>query len=173
MGVPLSGNMVRLRDPVAADVAILAAIRAHPDVYRWWRGGHDLLATVIEEINEETVHSLVVELDGRTVGLIQWGQESDPDYRHANIDIYLDPAVHGRGIGSDAVRTLAAHLFSDHGHHRVVIDPAAHNAAAIACYRKVGFRAVGVMRQYERGPDGTWHDALLMDLIADEFSYAA
>ena len=39
------------------------------------------------------------------------------------------------------------------------------NAAAIASYAKVGFRPVGVMRQYERGPDGTWHDGLLMDLL--------
>jgi aminoglycoside 6'-N-acetyltransferase len=25
------------------------------------------------------------------------------------------------------------------------------------------------MRDYERGPDGTWHDGLLMDLLAREF----
>jgi aminoglycoside 6'-N-acetyltransferase len=25
-----------------------------------------------------------------------------------------------------------------------------------------------VMRSYERGPDGTWHDGLLMDLLATE-----
>jgi aminoglycoside 6'-N-acetyltransferase len=51
-----------------------------------------------------------------------------------------------------------------------VIDPAADNAAAIACYRKVGFRPVGIMRQYERGPEGEWHDGLLMDLLAAELS---
>jgi aminoglycoside 6'-N-acetyltransferase len=27
---------------------------------------------------------------------------------------------------------------------------------------------VGVMRRYERGPDGTWHDGLLMDLLPEE-----
>jgi aminoglycoside 6'-N-acetyltransferase len=27
---------------------------------------------------------------------------------------------------------------------------------------------VGVMRAYERGDDGTWHDGLLMDLLAGE-----
>jgi aminoglycoside 6'-N-acetyltransferase len=27
---------------------------------------------------------------------------------------------------------------------------------------------VGVMRQYERGADGSWHDGLLMDLLAAE-----
>ena len=34
---------------------------------------------------------------------------------------------------------------------------------------RVGFCAVGVMRDYERGPDGSWHDGLLMDLLAREF----
>ncbi len=76
--------------------------------------------------------------------------------------------MHGRGIGSDAVRTLARHLIVDRGHHRLVIDPAADNAAAIRCYSKVGFKPVGVMRRYERGDDGAWHDGLLMDLLADE-----
>jgi aminoglycoside 6'-N-acetyltransferase len=33
----------------------------------------------------------------------------------------------------------------------------------------VGFKSVGIMRKYERGPDGSWHDSLLMDLLADEF----
>jgi aminoglycoside 6'-N-acetyltransferase len=102
------------------------------------------------------------------VGLIQWSEETDPQYRHASIDIYVDPAVHGQGIGTDAVRTLARHLITDHGHHRLVIDPAADNAVAIACYAKVGFRPVGIVRRYERGPDGEWHDGLLMDLLAQE-----
>jgi aminoglycoside 6'-N-acetyltransferase len=84
------------------------------------------------------------------------------------MDIYLDPAVHGRGVGTDALRTLARHLFVDHGHHRIEIDPAVDNAPAIRCYTKVGFRPVGVMRKAERGNDGTWHDSLLMDLLADD-----
>ena len=33
---------------------------------------------------------------------------------------------------------------------------------------KVGFRPVGVMRRYERGPDGEWHDGLLMELLAED-----
>jgi aminoglycoside 6'-N-acetyltransferase len=63
---------------------------------------------------------------------------------------------------------MARHLFDDHGHHRLEIDPAVDNHAAIACYTKVGFRPVGIRRQSERGSDGVWHDALLMDLLAGE-----
>ena len=91
-------------------------------------------------------------------------------YRHAGMDIYLDPTMSGKGLGTDAVRTLARHLTGALGHHRLVIDPAADNAAAIRSYAKVGFQPVGVMRRYEQGPDGTFHDGLLMDLLADELT---
>ena len=50
----------------------------------------------------------------------------------------------------------------------MTIDPAVDNAAAIRSYSKVGFRPVGVMRPYERGADDSWHDNLLMDLLADD-----
>jgi aminoglycoside 6'-N-acetyltransferase len=164
----LVGDRVRLRPPHEADVEGLAAIRAHPDVHRWWRGGDDLVAAVRDDLAEPDSTPLIIELDGQTIGWIQWSAQDEPDYRHAGIDLYLDPTHHGHGLGTDAVRTLARHLVVDRGYHRIVIDPAADNVAAIRAYSKVGFRPVGVMRRYERGADGTWHDGLLMDLLADE-----
>jgi aminoglycoside 6'-N-acetyltransferase len=50
----------------------------------------------------------------------------------------------------------------------LTIDPAAANETAIRVYTKVGFRPVGVLRNYERAADGTWHDGLLMDLLEGE-----
>jgi len=163
----LEGAVVRLRPATRADIPDLVKIRRTPEVYAHWRGGDDLVAAVEEDFAEPAT-AYVIELDGGVVGWIQWEAEEDPDYRHARMDIYVDPAVHNRGVGTDAVRTLARHLIVDHGHHRLTIDPAAHNAAAIRCYSKVGFRPVGITRQSERGPDGTWHDGLLMDLLAGE-----
>ncbi len=153
---------------MTSDVVELARIRATPEVLRWWRGGEDMAAAVTEDLAEEGTETFVIEHEGRIAGAIQWSAENEPDYRHAGIDIYLDPTLHGRGLGTDAIRTLARHLIADQGHHRLVIDPAADNAAAIRCYSKVGFRPVGVMRSYERGLDGTWHDGLLMDLLGDD-----
>lgn len=164
----LQGELVRLRPPMNADIPRLVEIRRTPQVYERWRGGDDLTAEVERDFEEPDVVGYVIEFEDRVVGWVQWGAEEDPDYRHANLDIYVDPAVHGRGVGSDAIRTLARHLFVDHGHHRLAIDPAAANSAAIRCYSKVGFRPVGVMRRYERDADGTWHDNLLMDLLAEE-----
>ena len=51
-----------------------------------------------------------------------------------------------------------------------MIDPAAHNERAIRCYEKVGFKRVGVMREYWRDPEGVWRDGLLLDLLADELT---
>jgi aminoglycoside 6'-N-acetyltransferase len=164
----LHGEQVTLRPAATPDVPELARIRSTPEVLRWWRGEEDMTAAVTEDLAEEGTETFVIQHDGRVAGAIQWHAEEEPDYRHAGIDIYLDPALHGRGLGADAIRTLARHLIDDLRHHRLVIDPAADNAAAIACYTKVGFRPVGVMRNYERGLDGTWHDGLLMDLLAEE-----
>jgi aminoglycoside 6'-N-acetyltransferase len=162
----LRGSEVRLRVAAISDVPDLARIRATPEVWARWRG-EDVAADTREAIEDESLTYYVIEVDGRVVGGIQWAAEEDPEYRHASIDIFVDPAVHGRGIGADAVRTLATSLIDDEGFHRLVIDPAADNAAAIRCYEKVGFRPVGIMRQYERGEHG-WHDGLLMDLLAAE-----
>ena len=150
------------------DVPRMLEILTAPGVARWWPGV--TLEECRETIADPDVHAFVIEHGAETIGFIQYSEELEPDYRHASIDVSLHDQWHGQGLGTDAVRTLARHLLDDCGHHRVTIDPAAGNARAIRCYEKAGFQAVGVMRQYERGADGTWHDGLLMDLLADDLT---
>jgi aminoglycoside 6'-N-acetyltransferase len=166
-GDRLLGDRVVLRPAGSADIPALVPIRETPEVRRYWRGGADLAADIVEGLDDPDSTAYVVELAGRIVGWVQWSAEEDPDYRHASIDIYLDRPCTG-GLRTGALRTLVRHLVVDHGHHRIDIDPAVDNAAAIRCYEQVGFRPVGVLRRAERGIDGSWHDCLLMDLLADE-----
>ncbi|HEY7034540.1 MAG TPA: GNAT family protein [Thermomicrobiales bacterium] len=166
----ISGERVLLRTPVDTDVPRLAEILADPAVAGWW--GHwdrDRVRREIVHRGDETV-PFAIELDGRVIGYIQYSEDNDPDYRRAGIDLFLHPAWHGRGLGADALRTLARYLFDVRGHHRLTIDPAADNHRAIRSYRRVGFRPVGIMRRYERGPDGTWHDGLLMDMLREDLT---
>jgi aminoglycoside 6'-N-acetyltransferase len=163
----LRGERVLLRPLTAEDVPKVAAIQAQPGVARRW-GEPDDAELHAKAAGTDDCTAFAIEQDGEVVGLIQYHEEDDPMYRHAGIDLFLSEDVHGRGLGTDAVRTLALHLVQDRGHHRLVIDPAADNAPAIRAYEKAGFRPVGVMRRYERSPDGEWHDGLLMDLLADE-----
>ncbi|HYY07654.1 MAG TPA: GNAT family protein [Actinomycetota bacterium] len=160
----LRGPRIVLRRTRSDDVQPLRAIRDEPEVSRWW--GTLQPGELEGFVAEET--AFAIEVDGEVIGAIQYAEEEDPMYRHAGIDVYVTAARHRHGYGSEAVRVLARYLIEERGHHRLTIDPAAANAAAIAAYQKVGFRPVGVMRSYERGPDGTWHDGLLMDLLADE-----
>jgi aminoglycoside 6'-N-acetyltransferase len=158
---------VRLRPLAAEDVPQLVAIQAQPSVARWWGEPQD--ADYEEKLSgAEGVTAFAIEVDGEVVGLIQYHEDHDPMYRHAGIDLFLSEAAQGQGLGLDAVRTIAHHLIEGRGHHRLVIDPAADNAAAIRTYENAGFKPVGVMRRYERLPGGDWHDGLLMDLLAGE-----
>jgi Acetyltransferases, including N-acetylases of ribosomal proteins len=164
----LRGREVILRSSTLDDASALAAILAEPEVARWW-GDFDLeriKAELIEGDPEED--PFVIEHDGEIIGYIQAVEENEPDFRSAGIDLFLRTDVQGRGLGPDAIRTLAANLIDDRGHHRLTIDPAADNTRAIAAYSKLGFRPVGRMRRYQRLRDGRWVDALLMDLLADE-----
>lgn len=163
----LAGRAVVLRPATEADVDTLVAIRRTPEVAERW-GSTDIEGDVRDGLDEPDVTVLVIEHDETVVGSIQWGEEDDSDYEHASVDIYLAPSVHGRGLGTDAVRTLVSHLL-ERGHHRITIDPAADNEAAIRCYERVGFKRVGVLRDYERFDGGAWHDGLLMDLLVGDF----
>jgi aminoglycoside 6'-N-acetyltransferase len=151
-----------LRPLAEGDERELLRIHATAEVTRWW----DVPAEGFPWDEPESTR-LTIEVDGAVAGLIQFSEENEPKYRHAAVDLFLEPALHGRGYGSEAVRRVVRLLIDERGHHRITIDPAAANTAAIRAYEKVGFESVGVMRQAERDVGGGgWHDALLMELLA-------
>lgn len=157
MELLLHGDKVLLRPVTSGDVGVLAGIVREPEVAAWWPppDDYDKMLAVVH--------------GGEVIGAIQYAEENDPEFRRAGIDIFLSARHRGQGLGPDAVRTLARWLVRERGHHRLTIDPAAANTAAIRSYRKVGFEPVGVMRSYWRNHrTGVWEDGLLMDLLADE-----
>ena len=152
---------LKLRPIVAADAPELVRIHGTRAVRRWWgEPGPEF------PWDEPAATRWTIEVDGAVAGLIEFHEELEPRYRHASIDLFLDPALHGRGIGTEALRRTVEHLVTERGHHRVTIDPAVTNGVAIRSYEKVGFRPVGVMHDYERDADGDrWHDGLLMEFV--------
>jgi aminoglycoside 6'-N-acetyltransferase len=153
-----------LRPLAEGDEDALLRIHRTPEVARWWDGPAEGFPW-----DESESTRLSVLLDGSVVGLIQYWEEREPKYRHAGIDLFIDPVLHGQGIGTEAVRRVVRLLIDEEAHHRITIDPAYANGAAIKTYEKVGFRRVGIMRKAERDAGGAgWHDALLMELLAGE-----
>ena len=158
----LPESRLELRPLARGDEDALLRIHLTPEVVRWWdRPEGDF------PWDEPESTRFTILVDHQIAGMIQYWEEQEPRYRHAGIDLFLDPRLHGRGFGTEAVARVAEHLISERGHHRITIDPALANAAAIRCYEKVGFKPVGVMRRAERDPGGgAWHDCLLMELVA-------
>lgn len=159
----LRGERVVLSPVTADDVEVPRSIHAMPEVAAWW--GQPVEGFPLTD--EPGSKRLTIRCEGHVVGLIQFGEEREPEHRHAWIDLFLDPAWSGQGLGSDAVATLVCHLQHARGHHRVTIDPVVDNAAAIRCYEKVGFRRVGVSERSWRDPSGVWRDSVLMELVAE------
>jgi aminoglycoside 6'-N-acetyltransferase len=158
----LRGERVVLRPTGPADVEPLRAIRRKPEVMDRWG--------IVEDDfplgDEPTAARYTVLVEGEPAGMLQYTEESDPDYRHAEIDIFLDPRHHNRGLGPDAMKTIVRHLIEDRGHHRVILSVDADNAQAIRAYEKTGFRRVGLMHLSGRVPGTSeWKDEYLMELV--------
>jgi aminoglycoside 6'-N-acetyltransferase len=144
---------LELRRFRTGDAEALQALLAEPEVKRWWPD---------EDYDRD--NGWIVEVDGDFAGWVQYEEESYEWYPSVALDIALTTALHGRGYGRRALR-LAIEHFAAKGHHRFTIDPDVGNERAIRSYAAVGFKPVGVLRSYERNPEGGWNDGLLMDLI--------
>lgn len=167
----LSSTRLLLRPPQPGDAAPLLRLLREPEVARWWPGftAQQVWDDFIVGDDDATVLVIEHAASAEVCGLIQFSEVVDPMYRHAGLDLFLGSAFQGQGLGVEAIRAVLAYLIDVRGHHRFVIDPAADNTRAQRAYEKVGFRRVGVLREYERGPDGSFHDGLLMELLAREF----
>ncbi len=171
-GMPvLEGRRVTLRPLRRDDASTLLDLLHQPGVARRW-GPYDANRLERDFYDPAWAYTYLILVDGTPAGAIQFHEVPDPDYKSAGVDIALGDEFTDRGHGTEALRTLIAYLIDERGHHRITIDPAVDNDRAIHVYAKVGFKPVGVMREYERQADGTWQDGLLMDLIASEFDRA-
>lgn len=157
----LQGERVTLRPATEDDVPALVELLAEPSVAEWW-GEHD-----DARVREQLAGTYAIVVEGELGGWLQVHEEADPQFPSVWFDITLATRFQNRGYGPEALRLAIRHQIG-RGHHRFVIDPAVENARAIRAYESVGFRRVGVMREYERAPDGRRRDGLLMDLLARE-----
>jgi RimJ/RimL family protein N-acetyltransferase len=161
----LEGERMRLRPPVESDAEPLLAILSEPEVATWWVG-YDALR-IRDEILDSG-NALVMEINGECAGAIFFYPNEDPEYLHVVMHLFLGARWYGHRFGAEALTIAMAHLCTL-GHHRFTLDPNVNNAPAIRSYERLGFRRVGVLREYQLRPGGTHDDGLLMDLLISDF----
>ncbi|CAN5285480.1 GNAT family protein [soil metagenome] len=164
----LEGARVTLRPQEERDLDPLTAIVTSEGVCEWW-GPETSLDATREDLRNDGV-AFTIEVGGAIAGWLGVSEDLTPNYRSAGMDIFVAPEFQGSGYGPEALRLAARWLVDERGHHRLTIDPAAANERAIGVYASLGFKPVGIMRGYERGRDGSFHDGLLMDLLAQELT---
>jgi len=79
-----------------------------------------------------------------------WLDETDP-YALGIDQFIADPDRIGKGLGTRMIRAFLEVLFADPRATKVQTDPEPTNARAVACYRKAGFRDVGLVETLD-GP---------------------
>ncbi len=93
----------------------------------------------------------------------------DTRSRHATFGIFIgEPALWGRGYGTEATRLIVGYGFDSLNLHRIELEVYDDNPAGRHIYEKVGVRLEGVRRQhtYHRG---RYWDVAVMGILRDEW----
>ena len=154
-----------LRPAADTDLDALIALARRPEIARTlaWHAAETLSQALVAESGE----LLVIEAAGTFAGGVRW-ELVNRRSRIAEIrTLMLDPARHGRGLATTAVRDLCALLFTRHGLHRVEAEVLGLNRAAQRVFERAGFVSEGNRRRaYDR--EGVWQDGVRYGLLADE-----
>lgn len=108
--------------------------------------------------------SYVIEVDGESLGQVNYEVRDTPD-RHVELDIWLrSEADTGHGYGPDALAAMVAHLRATLAIHRFLLRPSARNPRAVRAYQKAGFEIVpmSAQEQVETYGPGDYEDTLVM-----------
>jgi RimJ/RimL family protein N-acetyltransferase len=91
-----------------------------------------------------------------------------PIHRTAELTIRLAAEHRGHGLGAEALSLLLEFAFRDLNLERVSLHVFATNEAAVATYRRVGFKPEGAMRSAAH-IDGRRVDVLMMGILRAEY----
>ncbi|HEX7625817.1 MAG TPA: GNAT family N-acetyltransferase, partial [Gaiellaceae bacterium] len=109
MGLPVRGALTVVRRATDADVDLLVAWHADPEISRYWDDEAFTREEVRDRLRREQVDPWIVEAGGDPVGYLQsWWEEDEP--LRGGLDGFLVPAARGRGLMPDAARALAQSL---------------------------------------------------------------
>lgn len=168
------GEKVLLRPIHPADFPRLVAWSADPVVTRYLKGDYP---ESLEECpawlqasqsNRHNQRFAVTTRDGALIGDIELDHIA---WRNGDAELRIrigEKSLWDQGYGTDAVRTLVGHAFTQMGLSRVYLRVFASNRRAIRCYEKSGFRKEGRIRR--AGPDGEPEYVLLMRVLKEEYA---
>jgi len=172
--VTLQGERVVLRDATPLDVTARFAFGNKPEIQAMFGADPAAVRDITPEAAEAWVqshiddaHAWIIEANGALAGGVRLHTINYSDKR-AQIAIgIVDSDALGKGIGTEAMRLLAAHAFDTMRLHRLGCRVLDFNERAIAAYEKVGFVVEGREREAALIA-GKWYDDLILGLLAQD-----
>jgi len=147
-----------MNDPQVTEYLLAAPLTGVEEMELWYedlRGTADRVLAILDE-------------DGDLVGYcgitrLEW------EDRRCNLWIIIgEKDAWDRGYGTDTVRTLLGHLFSELGLHRVYLTVDDENVRAIRCYERCGFVREGTARR-ARFKNGAYRNDVTMAVLREEW----
>lgn len=91
-------------------------------------------------------------------------------HRNASLGIFIgEKTFWNQGIGTEATNLLLDFAFNILNLHNIYLSVMSYNKRAIRCYEKIGFKKIGVQREF-MFVSGKYHDVYLYDMLASEFT---
>jgi RimJ/RimL family protein N-acetyltransferase len=127
-----------LRNDIELQALLLSTVRGSSlsDVRRWLddkSSGKDRLFFIVELSNSQ-----------KPIGYIQLSEEpwATQTFRFG---VCLSCPHQSQGYGSELLLAIETYLKMQHDAHKIILNVDEANLNAVACYRKLGYREVGVM----------------------------
>ncbi len=170
----LRGPRVTLRPVEEGDIAARQALGYDHEITRCYGGRRretSLMSRKEAEHWIETVRSCrdawIIDVGG-LIGHVRLHGHVEADQRAALAIGIDDPRYLGQGLGTEAIRLMAAYAFDELHLRRLSLHVLAFNERAIRAYESVGFIIEGRERRAAL-IDGERHDDIIMGLLDDEF----
>lgn len=180
-GPVLRGDRVILRVPSMADYAAWADLRAESrDFLKPWEPTwppDDLTRSAFRrrikryqrDVRDDTGAPFFIFRTGddRLVGGLTLTAIRRGVSQTCSLGYWMGERHAGKGLMSDAVRTVLAHAFDELRLHRIEAASMPSNTRSIALLEKVGFSREGFARRYLL-IDGRWQDHVLFAMLCDD-----
>ena len=180
---PIRTERLLLRPYAHDDVDALYAYQRLPEVHRYLytepRTRSEVEALVAERAGRGTITevgapvTLVADLaqTGELVGdcVLFWRSE---EHKQGEVGYVFNPAYHGRGLATEAVRGLLRVGFEDLGLHRIAGHLDARNTPSVRVLERAGLRREAHLVENEF-VKGEWTDELVYAIRAREWTAGA
>ena len=149
----LTGSRCNVRPWRRTDAAALVKHANNPNVARQLRDRfphpytiHDAHAFLRSASAAQVPENFAIEVDGESAGGIGYSVGTDIERYSAEIGYWLSEALWGRGVATEALTLVTAHLFASKNLLRVFALPFAENGASIRVLEKAGYVREGLLR---------------------------